>query len=155
MDQNPEPVTPQKHFIPPSPGESITSLATNNTYTIGKKIGEGSFGIVFECSDIWHNDLALKVLKPIGTYEKVLAGAVGERDKLLGLRHRYVTLVFDAFEYRDTFYIVTERCHCSVEALFWLENFAGHVWLMPIARCLLQAVEYLHLNGRLHRGGRG
>ena len=121
MEPLPDPAPHEKHFTPPSPGESITSLATNNTYTIGNKIGEGSFGIVFECSDIWHNDLAVKVLKPIGTYEKVLAGAVGERDKLLRLRHPYVTFVFDAFEYRDTFYIVTERCYCPLQELFGAE----------------------------------
>src|SRR5713101_812031 len=151
MDGLPEPPTPVKQFTPPSPGESITSLATNNTYTIGNRIGEGSFGIVFECRDVWNNDLAVKVLKPIGTYEKVQAGAVGERDKLLTLRHPYVTFVFDAFEFRDTFYIVTERCHSSVEALFWLEQFSGPVWLMPIARCLLQAVHYLHINSYVHQ----
>lgn len=151
MDQAAEPSPPEKHFTPPSPGESITSLATDNTYTIGNKIGEGSFGIVFECSDIWNNDLAVKVLKPVGTYERVQAGATGERDKLLRLRHPYVTFVFDAFEYRDTFYIVTERCHSSVEALFWLEKLEGHLWLMPIARCLLQAVHYLHINSYVHQ----
>ena len=141
-----------KQFTPPSPGEAITSLATQNTYTIGDKIGEGSFGIVFACTDGWNNDLAVKVLKPVGSYEKVEGAARAEFDKLLRFRHPYVTFVFDAFEFRDTFYIVTERCHCSVEALFWLvENFAGHVWLMPIARCLLQAVAYLHVNNYVHQ----
>lgn len=152
MDEEPtQPSLPIKQFTPPASGESITSLSTNNTYTIGDKIGEGSFGIVFACSDVWNNDLAVKVLKPIGTYERVLAGATGERDRLLRLRHPYVTFVFDAFEYRDTFYIVTERCYCSVEALFWMETFLGHLWLMPIARCVLQAVEYLHVNGFVHQ----
>ena len=151
MDELPAPPPPEKHFTPPSPGEAITSLATQNTYTIGEKIGEGSFGIVFACTDVWNNDLAVKVLKPVGTYEKVEGAARAEFAKLLWLRHPYVTFVFDAFEFRDTFYIVTERCHCSVEALFWLENFAGHLWLMPIARCLLQAVEYLHLNNYVHQ----
>lgn len=93
----------------------------------------------------------IKVLKPLGAYEKVQASAVGEFDKLLRLRHPFITFVFDAFEFRDTFYIVTERCHSSVEALFWLEPFLGHVWLMPIARCLLQAVHYLHINSYVHQ----
>lgn len=151
MDEVPTPPPPVKQFTAPSAGESITSLSTNNTYTIGNRIGEGTFGIVFEGRDVWNNDLAIKVLKPVGTYEKVQAGAVGEVDKLLRLRHPYVTFVFDAFEFRDTFYIVTERCHGSVESLFALEPFFGHLWLMPIARCLLQAVHYLHVNNYVHQ----
>lgn len=142
---------PDRVFTPPSPGEVITSLATQNMYTIGEKIGEGYFGIVFAGTDVWNNDLAVKVLKPLGTYEKVGGAAFAEWQKLVLLRHPYITFVFDAFEVRDTFHIVTERCYCSVEELFWLQNFHSHVWLMPIARCLLQAVEYLHLNNYVHQ----
>ena len=56
----------------------ITSLGTKNSYTIGDKIGEGNFGIVYSCKDFWNNDLAAKVLKPTGTYEKVRASAEDE-----------------------------------------------------------------------------
>ena len=74
----------QKRAIFPAPGEVITSLATGNTYTIGEKIGEGNFGTVFSCKDVWENDLAAKVLKPIGSNdEKVKAMAEAEFVKLL------------------------------------------------------------------------
>jgi hypothetical protein len=56
MDQTPIPTTPvqpapevQKMVIHPSVGEVITSLATGNSYTMGEKIGEGSFGVVYSC----------------------------------------------------------------------------------------------------------
>ena len=62
------PTPPAKQAIAPKPGEVITSLATGNTYTIGEKIGEGHFGIVFACKAVWENDLAAKVLKPVQTY---------------------------------------------------------------------------------------
>lgn len=142
---------PAKHCVQPSRGEVITSLRTNNTYTIGEVIGEGAFGIVYACKDIWDNDLAAKVLKPSGTYEKVRQSAEAEFLKLLALRHPNITYIYDAFEFRDTFYIITERCFCPVSHLFTLENFNGMVWLMPIARCLLQAVHYLHINGVVHQ----
>lgn len=152
--QLPQP-TPQppstKMVIPPSSGEVITSLATGNTYTMGEKIGEGYFGIVYSCKDVWQNDLAAKVLKPIGTYENVKDNAAAEFVKLLQLRNPHITFVYDAFEYRDTFYIITERCYCSVKQLFSLQNFNGQVWLMPIARSLLQAVHYLHINQYVHQ----
>ena len=143
--------TPPKRAIQPAMGEVITSLATGNTYTMGEKIGEGSFGVVYECKDVWQNDLAAKVLKPIGSYEKVRTAAEAEFFKLLQLRNPFITFVFDAFEFRDTFYIITERCYCPVTGLFALKDFSGTAWLMPIARCLLQAVYYLHINNYVHQ----
>lgn len=142
---------PSKMVVPPVPGELITSLATNNTYTMGEKIGEGFFGVVYGCKDIWGNDLAAKVLKPISTYEKVRTSAQGELYRLTLLRHPNITYVYDAFEFRDTFYIVTERCYCPLTQLFSLAPFNGFVWLLPVARCLLQAVHYLHLNQYAHQ----
>ena len=64
--------------VPPQPGEVITSLATGNTYTMGEQIGEGNFGVVYSCVDVWENDLAAKVLKPIATYNHVKASAEAE-----------------------------------------------------------------------------
>jgi serine/threonine protein kinase len=147
----PETLAPAKGVIPPEPGEVITSLATGNSYAMGEKIGEGYFGVVYTCADVWENDLAAKVLKPTGTYEKVKAAAEAELQKLLVLRHPHITYVFDAFEYRDTFYIITERCYCPLTSLFSIEAFDGLIWLMPIARCLLQAAHYVHLNRYAHQ----
>lgn len=149
---NPQKISPPaKMAVPPSVGEIITSLATGNSYTMGEKIGEGNFGVVYACNDIWENDLAAKVLKPIGTYEKVKASATEEFTKLMQLRNPHITFVYDAFEFRDTFYIITERCYCSVKQLFSIQNFNGQTWLMPIARSLLQAVHYLHINNYVHQ----
>lgn len=142
---------PAKSVIPPAPGEVITSLATGNTFTMGRVIGEGHFSVVYECTDVWNNDLAAKVLKPLGTYNAVKTSAEAELAKLRTLRHPFVTYVFDAFEYRDTFYIITERCHAPLKNLFEMKDFNGQLWLMPIARCLLQAIHYLHVNNYVHQ----
>lgn len=148
---NPSSEQSKKLAIQPSPGEVITSLLTGNTYTIGGQIGEGNFGIVYSCKDVWQNDLAAKVLKPIGTYEKVKAAAEAEFVKLIQLRNPYITFVYDAFEYRDTFYIITEYCFKPLTWLFSIEKFNGLVWIIPIARCLLQAIHYLHINNYVHQ----
>ena len=92
-----------KRFRPPDRGEIITSSSTNNTYKIKEIIGEGNFSIVYACSDFWDNKLAVKVLKPKGTYEEVKKKAEGEFHRLMELRHPNITFVYDAFEYRDTF----------------------------------------------------
>jgi serine/threonine-protein kinase len=142
---------PRKNVVTPSAGELITSLATGTTYLIGAPIGEGSFGLVFGCTDGWRNDLAVKVMKPVRSYEEVHAATLGEVQRLLLLRHPHITYIYDAFEYRDTFYVVTERCYCPLTALFRMENFNGLLWIMPIARCVLQAVQYLHVNKYAHQ----
>jgi serine/threonine protein kinase len=147
----PPPPAPLKHPVPPTPGEVITSQATGNTYTMGEKIGEGGFGVVYACKDVWQNDLAAKVLKPVRTYSEVQSAAVAELGKLIALRSPFITFIFDAFEYRDTFFIITERCYCPVSSLFTLPAFNGRLWLLPIARCLLQAVQYVHIGGFAHQ----
>jgi serine/threonine protein kinase len=136
---------------PPSEGEVITSEATGVSYTMGGKIGEGHFGLVFSCHDIWNNSLAAKVMKPLGPPEIVRAATQAEIQKLHLLRHPHITFVFDAFEYRETYYIITERCYCPLTRLFELDDYNGFAWLKPIARCLLQAVNYAHLNQYAHQ----
>ncbi|KAF0178539.1 MAG: serine/threonine protein kinase [Limisphaerales bacterium] len=146
------PVPPAKQFVPPVEGEVITSFLTGNTYTIGHVIGEGNFGVVYSCTDTWKNALAVKVLKPRGmSYEKVRASAEAEFAKLVALRHPTITYIYDAFEFRDTFYIVTERCWGPVADLFSLNEFSGLHWVMPIARNLLQAIHFLHINKLVHQ----
>jgi serine/threonine-protein kinase len=107
---------------------------------------------VYSCRDPWENDLAAKVIKALGRpYEKVKACTEAELTKLVALRHPNITYVYDAFEYRDTFYIITERCFCPLLQLFSLQGFDGSKWLLPISRCLLQAVHYVHMNGVVHQ----
>jgi serine/threonine-protein kinase len=109
------PGPPANWVTPPSLGEVIISEATGNIYTMGEKIGEGYFGLVFNCVDVWNNNLAAKVMKPVGPYEKIKQSAEAELNKLLILRHPHVTYVYDAFEFRGTFYIITELCYGPVK----------------------------------------
>jgi hypothetical protein len=45
---SPVPTTPPAALVvPPQPGETVTSELTHNTYTMGEKIGEGFFGLVY------------------------------------------------------------------------------------------------------------
>ena len=138
-------------FTPPVAGESITSTSTDNTYRIGSIIGEGSFGVVYECTDAWGNPLAVKILKPLGTYEQVRDNAIAELEKLRHLRHPNVTYVHDAFEFRHTFYIVFERCWQPINQFIQRDQFNGYVWLRAIARHILQAVHFLHCNSYVHQ----
>ena len=138
-------------FTPPGSGELITSEATKNTYKIGGLIGEGNFGFVFECTDTWGNDLAVKILKPKGSYEEIRDSAVLEYQKLRHLRHPNITYVYDAFEYHHTFYIVFEKCWQSINQFAQGDKFRGQVWVKAIAKHLLQAVHFIHCNDFVHQ----
>jgi eukaryotic-like serine/threonine-protein kinase len=142
---------PVKSVAFPSCGETITSDRSGISYIIGEQIGEGHFGVVYQCTDSWGNELAAKILKPLGTYDEVREKAEAEFVKLVAVRCPYITFVYDAFEFRDTFYLITERCHNTVERLLQLDNFAGRLWILPIARCLLQALHYMHVSGLVHQ----
>lgn len=149
---SPAPTPPAAQVIPPNPGQTITSEMTGNTYTMGEKIGEGFFGLVFSCVDVWDNHLAVKVLKGTAPYQVIEAAAHQEFQKLLVLRHPHITYVFDAFHMGETIYIVTERCYCPLSQLFTEANpYDGKLWIRAVARCLLQAVHYIHLNGYVHQ----
>jgi eukaryotic-like serine/threonine-protein kinase len=147
----PKPELVERIFTPPTEGERITSNATGNTYRIGRVIGEGSFGVVYECTDTWENELAVKILKPQGSYEQVRDNAIAELQKLQTLRHPNVTYVYDGFEFRHTFYIVFERCWEPINQFIQRENFKGHIWLRAMARQLLQAVHFLHCSDYVHQ----
>lgn len=142
---------PLPQFNPPVNGLRVTSEQTGNTYTITESIGEGQFGTVYSCTDVWRNELAAKVFKPRGTYDEVRATAVLEVQKLLELRHPFITHVHDAFELEHTFYIVTEKCLTTIQTLLNIDGFKGDKWVLPMARCLLQAVQYLHNRGYAHQ----
>ncbi|CAA2106049.1 serine/threonine protein kinase [Variovorax paradoxus] len=149
-DEHP-PTANLPEFHPPSPGFIVTSEATGITYVVGEFIGEGSFGAVFEAADEWQNKLAVKVLKPAGTFEEMHVAAYAEVQRLLHLRHPNVTYVYDAFVYRETFYIVTERCYRPLSVLLYQDWVDPSQWLTPLARCLLQAVQYLHSSNFVHQ----
>lgn len=139
-------------FTPPDVGMTITSRVTGSTYQIGSPIGEGHFGIVYAGTDTWTNDLAIKVFKPRNMpYEMVRDDAVAEYQKLTLLRHPFITYIFDAFEYRHTFYIVTERCYRPLNEVIRADGFNGQIWLKAISRCVLQALHFIHSNNFAHQ----
>src|SRR6266540_6056812 len=100
----------------PREGEVVSFQ--NRLYRLGEPIGQGGFGIVYACTDDWGNSLAAKVLLPQGRpYEVVEQDWQRELRNLVTLRHPNITHVYDAFEWRDTFYIITERCDQTLKQL--------------------------------------
>ncbi|MBK6845069.1 MAG: protein kinase family protein [Gemmatimonadetes bacterium] len=96
-----------------------------------------------ECTDDWSNFAVAKVLVPAGqAYDDVRAQWIRELDNLQSLRHPYVTFIHDAFEYRDTFYLIMERCHEQLSELISWPDLRPEVWLHPIAQCVLATLVH-------------
>lgn len=126
-------------------------MVTGNTYLIETPIAEGAFGIVYRCSDDWDNRLVAKVLKPENVPpEAHELRAIQELETLRYVRHPNIVHVFDAFIMKGTYYIITERCDQTLGDLLELENFTPGVWFLPIARCLLQAIHFVHVQNLAH-----
>ena len=145
-------ITPSapKKFTPPSTGEVITYR--NISYFIGGQIGSGAFGNVFDCRDEWGNELAAKVLLPKNrSYEEVREKWHHELQNLQRLRHPQITFIYQAFEHRDTFYIIVEKCELTLENFIQLPSFTGELWLPYVSRDILNGLQYIHDHGYVHK----
>ena len=140
-----------KEFQPPEPG-AIIKNQEGKEYRIGEPIGSGNFGNVYDCQDHWGNSLVAKVLVPRGhSYEQVQKNWSRELDNLILLRHPNITYIYDGFECNDTFYLIIEGCASSVNELLEHPDFRGEFWLKPIARCVLQAINFMHSANYVHK----
>ena len=137
-------------FRLPEKGEVIPHGERN--YYIGEKLGRGGFGVVYECSDDWGNPLVAKVILPHERpYSDVRDSWHEEASKLMELRHPNITFVRDAFEYQDTFYLIIERCNFPLLQVITSFGLDAERWLPYVARDVLQALDYIHAHGYIHK----
>ncbi len=136
-----------RFFSPPTFGEQVE--CDGRFYYLGGLIGQGHFGAVYDCTDEWGNSLVAKVLLPQSrSYEEVRKIWLNELSSLLNLRHPNITYVYDAFEYRDTFYLVIERCIANLAA--W-PTVRGDAWIPSVAGDVLQGLDFIHARGYVHK----
>lgn len=139
-----------RRFRVPHKGEVIENR--DRRYYIGERIGQGGFGIVYECSDEWGNALVAKILLPHERrYAEVRDSWMEETTKLLELRHPNITYVHDAFEHRDTFYLIIERCTFPLMKVITSIGMEADRWIPYLARDVLQALDYIHSQGYVHK----
>jgi serine/threonine protein kinase len=138
-------------FNLPAAGAAITSQVTGNTYLFEDQMGEGNFGVVFACTDVWDNRLVAKILKPRqDSADGLEAHAFEELQKLLHVRHPNVTHIYDAFEFNGAYYLISERCDQTLSDLMSATWFDGRSWIQAIGRCLLQAAHFVHVQQLVH-----
>jgi len=143
---------PAVSFFFPTPGTVIRSpTLVGRTYTIGEEFSDGGFSKVFSATDNWGKNLAVKVLRgSVGTYEEARALAAREAQTLRSLFHERITYVYEALEFQNAFYIITERCGPSVRTLLD-EGDSGHLFIRGLAESVLDALGYIHDNGYVHQ----
>lgn len=143
------PAVSPKTFVLPRKGEQI--FCGETCYYIGDFIAKGGFGAVYQCTDDWANSLVAKVLLPQDqSYEEVKNQWLNELNNLLLLRHPNITYFHGAFEYRDTFYIICERCSYTLNQLIG-PGTDGNTWLPYVARDVLLGLDFIHRNGYVHK----
>jgi serine/threonine-protein kinase len=139
-----------RRFRLPEKGETISH--GDRRYSIGEKLGRGGFGVVYECSDEWGNALVAKVILPHDRpYAEVRESWLQEAGKLMDLRHPNITFVRDAFEHQDTFYLIIERCNFPLIQVITSIGLDAERWLPYVARDVLQALDYIHAHGYIHK----
>jgi serine/threonine protein kinase len=132
----------------PSSGGAVRS-PRGPSYLLGRRLGSGAFGAVFDCLGPFDQSFALKVFLPGNRpYEEVRAEWLKEAERLYRLRHPNIVYVHDYFESAGLFYLVLERCDHSLDEMLQAP-FTDRL-VVDMARQLLFAVQYLADNEFVH-----
>jgi hypothetical protein len=132
--------------------EEIPAIAS---YRIKKKIGEGSFGLIYLVQHQQKRDyVALKVMKPeIAAQEEMRQRFLHEIAVAHKLRHPHIVRLIDYGSAGWTFYFTMDYCEAGS---LWdlIKQRGGKLPLrhaVPIMRQVLQAMAYVHQKGYVHR----
>ena len=115
------------------------------SYLLGRRLGSGAFGAVFDCIGPFDQSFALKVFLPGNRpYQEVRAEWLKEAERLYRLRHPNIVY----FEAAGMFYLVLARCDHSLDEMLQAP-FTDRL-VVDMARQLLFAVQYLADNEFVH-----
>ena len=132
----------------PEPGGFVRS-PRGFTYLLGRQLGTGAYGAVFDCVGPFDQPYALKVFRPEGrAYEQVRADWLREVTRLYKLRHPHIVYVHDYFEAGGLLYVALERMDHSLEDM--LNQPLTDRLVVEITRQLLFAMQYLNDNEVIH-----
>ena len=129
------------------PGASLRS-PRGRVYLLGNRLGDGSFGEVFDCLGPFDEACALKVFRPERGAAQVRDQWLKEAQRLYRLRHPHIVYVYDYFETEGLFFLVLERCDHTLEAM--LDTPFTDRLVVEVTRQLLMAVQYLADNEIVH-----
>mmetsp|Transcript_9393 Transcript_9393/g.28051 ORF Transcript_9393/g.28051 Transcript_9393/m.28051 type:complete len:714 (+) Transcript_9393:193-2334(+) len=143
-----------KFSDPPGVHKLNLSLTKKKTfaqlYEVKDKIQTGSAGVVKRCfSIVYQKDFAVKIMKRNPEKDEQVLHEVNIMNQL---RHENLVAVVDFFEEEDYFYIVMELMAGGdlFDRIIQLHNYTERD-ARDLAKILLEAVDYMHKNGIVHR----
>lgn len=128
-------------------GSSLVS-PRGKVYLLGERLGDGSFGEVFDAIGPFDQPCAVKVFQPRFHQAAVRDQWLKEASRLYQLRHPHIVYVFDFFEVAGLFFLVMERCDHTLEVML-SAPFTDRL-VIDVMRQLLFAAQYLSDNEVLH-----
>ena len=130
----------------------IPHLKGNPTdkYIIGKKMGSGSYGTVFEATNIiFKTKVAMKkIVKDESMNEELIRNEI---DILRKLSHPNIVRIYEFYETKNCFYLVNEVCEQGELFNYINNSILNEQQLAIIFYQVFSGLCYLHENNILHR----
>ncbi|MGH2387171.1 MAG: serine/threonine-protein kinase, partial [Chloroflexota bacterium] len=130
----------------PQPGNMIAG------YRIGRQIGSGATGLVFEARDpALDRTVAIKILPILVLDQEAVERFRRETQVLAQLRHPHILSVFAGGVAQGVAYLVTEFAAGGTLAETAAEGPLSHQEALRYLRSVAEALDYIHCNGIVHR----
>ena len=123
-------------------------------YLTRKKIGEGTFGVVYFAEDKELNQfVALKRVKVRSRQDGIDYNTIQEIRQLQELSHPNIVKFIGAYHHKTDLFLVTEYLGCGLDQLIHQESgkFLSDADIKSIMKQMLTGLSYLHENWVLHR----
>ena len=134
-------------------GQNIKGELITDKYKVVKKLGAGGYGTVYEIQDIKTKETyACKVL----TKKDVDKRLIKERDILLKMDHPNIIKLYEIFEDKRFYYMVTEECKGGelldrIISLLKQKQVYSELEAFKIFKQIMQAIYYCHKQKICHR----
>ena len=91
-------------------GDTIRNPTTSMGYQLGRVLGEGAFGVTFECVNEFGEPLVAKYLKPFRPREQTEQEWRKEAHLMAVVRHPNIIAIYDWFEFGNR-----SECACTAD----------------------------------------